>query len=170
MHQKIEITLKKNKKIVFLLLFLGLFSCDKNLEFSKYITLQNASWKADEKISFEFDVTDTISPKNLFINIRNNKEYPYSNLYVITELNFPNGTKIVDTLQYEMADQTGKFLGKGFANIKENKLYYKENKVFPQSGTYNFNIRQAMRKNGEVHPIPFLKGVQDVGFSIEKIE
>jgi len=42
--------------------------------------------------------------------------------------------------------------------------------VFPESGTYRFNIRHAMRKNGEVNVIPFLEGVQDVGFSIEKIE
>jgi hypothetical protein len=27
-----------------------------------------------------------------------------------------------------------------------------------------------MRKNGEVPPIEFLKGIQDVGFSIEKLE
>ncbi len=65
--------------------------------------------ESKENISFEFDVIDTISPKNLFINIRNNNEYAFSNLYLITELNFPNGTKIVDTLQYEMADKSGNF-------------------------------------------------------------
>ena len=104
------------------------------------------------------------------INIRNNKKYPYSNLYVITELNFPNGNKIVDTLQYQMSDKFGHFLGKGFTDIKENKLFYKEAKVFPESGKYIFSIRHAMRKNGEVKVIPFLQGVQDVGLSIEKIE
>jgi gliding motility-associated lipoprotein GldH len=89
-------------------------------------------------------------------------------LYVITELNFPNGNKIVDTLQYQMADKSGNFLGKGFTDIKENKLFYKEEKLFPQSGKYIFNIHHAMRKNGEVNAISLLKGVQDVGFSIEK--
>ena len=100
----------------------------------------------------------------MFINIRNNKDYPFSNLYLITELNFPNGDKIIDTLQYEMSDKTGHFLGKGFTDIKENKLFYKEKKCFLESGKYLFNIRQAMRKNGEVNSIPFLQGVQDVGF------
>jgi gliding motility-associated lipoprotein GldH len=69
-----------------------------------------------------------------------------------------------------MADARGKYLGKGFTDIKENKLFYKEEKVFPAAGKYMLNIRHAMRKSGEVHPIPFLEGVQDVGFSIEKIE
>jgi len=88
-------------------------------------------------------------------------------LYVITELLFPNETVIIDTLQYEMADETGKFLGVGFTEIKENKLFYKEKKAFPVSGEYMFNVRHAMRKNGAIIPIEFLKGIQDVGFSIE---
>lgn len=150
-------------------MFLGIISCSDNIEFTKYKSLPNASWEAKENISFEFDVEDTISPKNLFINIRNNKEYSFSNLYVITELNFPNGDKIIDTLQYEMADNSGKYLGKGFTEIKENKLFYKEKKVFPVSGKYMFNIHHAMRKNGEVNAIPFLEGIQDVGFSIENV-
>lgn len=103
----------------------------------------------------------------MFINIRNNSQFEYSNLYVITSLQFPNGKEIIDTLQYEMADATGQFLGQGFTEIKENKLFYKEQKVFPESGKYTFSIYQAMRKNGETKPIAELKGIQDVGISIE---
>jgi gliding motility-associated lipoprotein GldH len=150
------------------MVFLSIISCSDAIEFTKYKSLPNASWEANKNVFFEFEVTDTILPKNLFINIRNNKEYAFSNLYVITEMVFPNGNKVIDTLQYEMADETGKYLGKGFTDIKENKLFYKEEKVFPQFGKYTFNIRHAMRKNGAINPIPFLEGLQDIGFSIEK--
>jgi gliding motility-associated lipoprotein GldH len=61
----------------------------------------------------------------------------------------------------------GLFLGKGFSNIKENKLFYKEAKIFPTKGEYQFIIYHAMRKQGEIEPISTLKGIQDVGFSIE---
>lgn len=159
--------LKSNPFLIVLGSLLLLFSCDDKSDFNLYKSIDNEGWKANEKIFFEFDVKDTISPKNLFINIRNNNEYAYSNLYLITELVFPNETKVVDTLQYEMADKTGRFLGVGFTEIKENKLFYKEKKAFPVSGNYTFNVRHAMRKNGEVKPIEFLKGIQDVGFSIE---
>ena len=165
-----EAVLQKNRILVFLIVLIFLVSCSDNIEFTKYQSLPSASWEAHKNVSFEFDVVDTVSAKDLFINIRNNKKYPYSNLYVITELNFPNGNKIVDTLQYQMSDKFGHFLGKGFTDIKENKLFYKEAKVFPESGKYIFSIRHAMRKNGEVKVIPFLQGVQDVGLSIEKIE
>lgn len=146
-----------------------LVSCNDVAEFNEYKALPNATWKANSNIDFTFEVKDTISPKNLFINIRNNKEYKFSNLYVITALSFPNKTTIVDTLQYKMTDNLGNFLGKGFSDIKDNKLFYKENKVFPISGQYTLSVRQAMRKNNEVHPIPFLEGISDIGLSIEKI-
>ena len=165
-----EIILKKNRNFTFLVLLLLFISCDSKIEFTKYKLVPDSSWESHKNISFEFEVLDTILPKNLFINIRNNKEYEYSNLYLITELVFPNNDKIIDTLQYEMADKLGQFLGKGFTEIKENKLFYKEKKIFPVSGNYTFNIRHAMRKNGEVNAVPFLEGVQDVGFSIEKSE
>ena len=118
-----------NFSIVLGALFL-MFSCTDKTDFNTYKSVATEGWKANEKVMFEFDVKDTISPKNLFINIRNNSEYAYSNLYIITELIFPNETTIIDTLQYEMADETGRFLGNGLTEIKENKLFYKENKTF----------------------------------------
>ncbi len=69
-----------------------------------------------------------------------------------------------------MADALGMFLGNGFSELKENKLFYKERKVFPVSGNYSLTIRHAMRKNGELKAIERLDGVRDVGFSIEKIK
>ncbi|MEE9406890.1 MAG: gliding motility lipoprotein GldH [Polaribacter sp.] len=161
---------KNNFFLLVMFLFCFMISCDDKTEFNEYKAIENAALEANKKIFFEFDVKDTISQKNLFINIRNNKDYQFSNLYLITELKFPNGTIVVDTLQYEMTDTSGQFLGSGFTEIKDNKLFYKEREAFPNSGKYTFNVRQAMRKNGEVNPIPFLEGICDVGFSIEKIE
>ena len=159
--------LKRNSLSIVLISLFLMFSCDDKTDFNQYKSIESSGWKANEKVFFEFDVKDTISAKNLFINIRNNSEYAFSNLYVITELIFPNETVVIDTLQYEMADKKGAFLGDGFTEIKENKLFYKEKKAFPISGKYIFNVRHAMRKNGKINSIPYLKGIQDVGFSIE---
>lgn len=165
------ISLKRNINSFYY--FLGMFfliSCGNDIEFTAYKTLKNSSWTAYEKVNINFKIEDTISPKNLFINIRNNQEYSYSNLYVITNLKFPNGTEVVDTLQYEMTNKNGEFLGNGISSIKENKLFYKESKVFPMKGNYEFSVYHAMRKQGEIEPIENLQGIQDIGLSIEKIE
>jgi len=158
------------KKVVFTLFFvvIALVSCDDTRVFDAYKSVSNARWNKDKKITFPFVMKDTLSAYNLFINIRNNKNYPYSNLFLITELQFPNGQKVIDTLEYEMADAHGAFLGKGMTDIKENKLFYKEQKIFPTAGKYQLKISQAMRNNAEINGLPFLEGVTDVGFRIEK--
>jgi gliding motility-associated lipoprotein GldH len=163
-----ETILPRNNFLIIVFVTIFLTSCDSKNIFNQYKTITNSSWEANKKVAFQFTIQDTISKRNVFINLRNNKDYPFSNLYLITELNFPNGTKIVDTLQYEMTNAKGEFLGSGFSDTKENKLFYKESKVFPVSGDYTFKVYHAMRKNGQVAAIPSLKGVTDVGLSIEK--
>jgi len=163
-----ETIIRKNNFSIIVFLFIFLTSCDSNSIFNQYKTIANASWDANKKVDFQFTIYDTISKRNLFINLRNNKNYQFSNLFLITELNFPNGTKVMDTLQYEMTNAKGEFLGSGFSDIKENKLFYKESKAFPISGIYTFSVYHAMRKNGQVNGIQHLKGVTDLGFSIEK--
>ena len=156
-----------------LILTLGVFfvfvSCDSNRVFDEYKSLENNSWPQAESINFRAEITDTISRNNLYVTIRNNKLYPYSNLFLITNVIFPNGKKIVDTLQYEMADKNGKFLGNGISEIKHSKLILKENIIFPISGTYTVSIWQAMRNNGSVNGINQLQGITDVGLRIEKV-
>ncbi len=162
-------TISKSKLVIGSLIVSMLFiSCDKKRDFDEYLSLNDQQWNKNNELKFTFSVEDTLSQKNLFINIRNNKDYGYSNLFVITQMDFPDGNSVVDTLEYDMADATGKFLGEGFSDIKESKLYYKENILFPTKGDYTFKIRQAMRKNGEVSGIENLEGVTDVGFRIEK--
>lgn len=162
--------IQRNKSFVFLLILMMLFSCNDTSEFNQYKKVANSTWKAGESINFNFKVKDTLLPKNVFINIRNNRAYEFSNLYIITALNFPDNSVVIDTLQYQMADATGMFLGDGFSEIKDNKLFYKEQKVFTIAGDYTLSIRQAMRKNGVVDALEDLNGIQDIGFSIEKIK
>mgnify|MGYP001032221708 FL=1 len=154
-------------------LILGVFfliaSCDSNRVFDEYKSLENSSWLQEESIDFEFQITDTIARNHLYINVRNNNDYQYSNLYLISHIVFPDGKKIVDTLQYEMADKNGKFLGSGISEIKDSKLFLKENSIFPISGIYKISVKQAMRKNGNVDGIKELEGITDVGFRIEKV-
>ena len=164
--------LKINSKINFLLfLFMACFSivsCDENRVFDEYQSLEKQVWNKENELQFTFTLKDTVQSHDLFLNIRNNKEYAYSNLFVITSMRFPDGNVIIDTLEYDMTDSYGRFLGKGSSDVTENKLFYKENITFPASGTYTFKVRQAMRKNEEVAGIQELEGVTHVGFRIEK--
>ena len=150
------------------LLVVFMVSCDGKTVKSVYSPTQNGSWNKDSTIAFSFNELDTLQKYNMFINVRNDGTYPYSNLFLIAELQFPNGDMQRDTLEYEMSEADGKWLGTGYGSLKENKLWYKENVVFPTSGVYKLEISHAMRKNGQVDGIVELEGITDVGYLIEK--
>lgn len=122
----------------------------------------------DSEVEFEFYGLDSTVTHNMFINIRNDDSFPFSNLFLITELESPDGNTLKDTLEYRMAEPTGEWLGKGLGGVKESKLWFRENIVFPDSGVYKVNISHAMRKNGDVEGLHTLKGITDVGLEIEK--
>ena len=46
-------------------------------------------------------------------------DYKYSNLFLITEMQFPHGRTISDTLEYNMARPDGSWLGTGFGDVSK---------------------------------------------------
>lgn len=154
--------------LIILIISAQLFSCSTELVKSEFRATDSGAWNKDTTIEFSFSEMDTVQRHNIFITVRNDATFAYSNLFLIAELEFPTGETLKDTLQYEMALPDGTWLGKGYGSIKENKLWYKENIVFPTSGVYNLKISQAMRKNGSVNGIVNLEGITDVGFEIER--
>ena len=145
-------------------------ACQNNVVFNQYQPVENAKWQNGQVIAIEIPMQDTISNYNLYINLRNNKDYAYSNLFLITRMTFPDNKQVTDTLEYEMADAKGNFLGTGFSDIKENKLFYKEKIRFSEAGNYLFEVKQAMRKRNEIEGIDPLQGITDVGISVEKVK
>lgn len=153
----------------FLILVLGVLfaSCQQEDVFNSYQKV-NGAWNSTDVKHFEVAIEDTLSPHNLYLNIRNNKDYPFSNMFVIFKMELPDASVLVDTLEYEMAKADGTLLGSGFSDIKENKLWIKEGYVFPKKGTYAIEISQALREPGVVEGVAELKGISEVGIQIEK--
>ena len=156
------------KLSVIIIVSLITLSCNDSTVFDIYKPISKTQWHKDSIISFDFNPIDTISTNSIYINLRNNDDYQYSNLFLIVGIDFPNNFSVIDTLEYEMADAEGKFLGSGFTDLKENKLEYKSNVVFPITGTYNISVQHAMRKSGDIEGISLLQGITDVGLRIEK--
>jgi gliding motility-associated lipoprotein GldH len=161
--------LRKTNFIGLLLLFLFFTSCDKKQFFSEYKEL-DGTWKKSDTLRFTFEQKDTINPYNLFLNVRNNNDYPFNNMYLIVSLREPGKkpTIKIDTLEYQMADVDGTLLGEGFTDVKESKLWYLENYVFNRIGNYKVEVVQAVRATGEVNGVAELKGITELGLRIEK--
>lgn len=153
--------------ILLLLVVPFFFSCDKKRVFDEYKSVGSA-WHKDSIVSFNLPELDSTKRYNLFVNIRDNNNYPFNNIFLIVSLEKPNGYTKVDTLEYQMADPDGNLLGNGYTDIKESKLFYKENVRF--RGKYKVNIKQAVRETGKVPGVAALEGITDVGLRIENIE
>lgn len=157
------------RRLILSIVVIALFcSCDDSIVKSDYKATNNGFWNKENTIEFNFSEIDTIKQHDIFINIRNDQTFAYSNLFLIAELNYPDGNRIRDTLEFEMALPDGTWLGKGHGSIRENKLWYKENIVFPSSGVYTLKVFHGMRKNGNVEGIVNLEGITDVGYEIVK--
>ncbi|MBC2843797.1 gliding motility lipoprotein GldH [Winogradskyella flava] len=147
-------------------------SCDSKAVFDEYKAVPS-KWHKDSVASFNFKAPDTTQNYNLYVNLRNTNDYKFSNLFLIVELNYPNGKAIKDTLEYKMAAPNGELLGTGFSDIKENKLWlrgFKDTFKFNEAGDYTVNIQHAMRNNGEVNGVEELEGITDIGFRVEQAQ
>jgi gliding motility-associated lipoprotein GldH len=146
--------------IVISLLLLS--SCNSNVVYTDSHVMAEKTWALMDIPVFNVQITDTINSNNVFFTIRTSSSYPFRNIYLFVTTSSPDGKSIGDTLQYNLADEKGKWYGKGFGDVHELNLPYKSNVFFPLKGNYQFKIQHGMR-------IEDLKGVYDIGVRIEKI-
>ena len=91
----------------------------------------------------------------------------FANIFLIASLTAGGELVTQDTLEYAMAAPDGKWLGTGFTEVKESKLWWKEGVVFPAARPLEISISQAVRNNGVAEGVSKLKGIVAVGISIE---
>ena len=155
--------------IFFILAVFFAVSCDKTRVFDEYKSV-GKTWHKDSIITFELPKLDPKKFFNLYVNVRDNDDYPFNNLFLIVSLEQPNRKVNVDTLEYQMTNPDGTLLGAGFSDIKESKLFYKGKINFTQKGIYKVHIQHATRQTGKIEGVAALSGISDVGFRIEPTE
>ncbi len=154
--------------ILLLSILLLIVSCDSNVVDTQSHEFSNQSWGLSDVQEFTMRPPDTLNKYDLFINMRNNQDYGYSNLWLITQIKFPLGKVLTDTLEYPMADPQGNFLGTSRGSgVVENKLWLKKGVRFAEPGDYILELRHSMRKNGQPDGVALLEGILDIGYSIE---
>ena len=152
---------------IYILFSLVIFSCDSNVEFLKYNSV-NGVWHKDALQEFSFELNET-NEYNTFVNLRINEEYKFSNIFLITTLKDSLNILSKDTLQFKLADKSGKFIGKKRINLVDNKLLHKKQLKLEGNKKYFLSIEHAMRVINKVGGLENLQGVTDIGYKIEKI-
>ena len=153
------------RSVAFLVTLIVFASCDFSSGFREYHALQDG-WPSSKHISF-YTYQIAQAPSDIYIHIRNTNTYPYANLFLVAELRDSIQVIARDTLEYAMADHQGKWLGAGFLEVKESKLWWKADWTPPHDGPYFIEFSQRVRNNGSLEGVSFLDGIINVGVSIE---
>lgn len=153
----------KGKLLIFCMVLLLFGACKNNDVYFQYHEVDTVGWNKDSVYLFDVEITDTVSPYNLYINVRHNPDYPYQNLWLFLSESTPDSVLSKDTIEFYLANQRGEWLGTGASDLKEMPVLYKQNYFFEKSGIYQFGIVHGMRTDS-------LAGIVNIGLRVEKTE
>ncbi len=162
------------RKSIFLILSIVMILLDscglpENTITEEFQTIDKGIWGWNESKSYTFTVDDSTHYYNIYCGLRITGKYNYSNIWLIYELaesrnanNSSLNSLLKKQFQIELADQTGRWLGKGMSNLisYEQPLLIKTKL---KKGNYTFKLSQNMRED-------LLSGVNDVGIKVEKAQ
>ena len=142
---------------------IALCACDTGRIYESNVKIPAGGWQYTEHARFEADITDTISPCNIYINIRNNSRYKNMELWLFVNVYSPAGFMERDTVQIMLADHRGKWLGHGLGDKFDVRMVFRKSVRFPVTGKYVFEYEHAMRDE-------LLVGIEDIGLRIETVK
>lgn len=134
------------------------YSCKGRSVFDRFVPISLDGWSKDSAVSFSFKTGNFPLRYDMILCLRNNRHYEFSNIFLFCTIEEPHfGTS--DTLQYALSDGKGKWLGRGFFDLKENLFYYKKSISLKKSTRYTIRIKHGMRREA-------LLGIRDVGLRV----
>ncbi len=150
------------KSIVLVIITFALLSCNQNVVFNDYTRIgETEGWARNIPIKFDVDIKDTNATYDIYVNVRQATGYPYSNLFLHLNTEYPDHKNFTDTLECLLANERGEWLGDGAGDLWDNKILFKKAVRFTTIGKHIFTFKQGMR----LDPLPL---ILDVGLTIEK--
>jgi gliding motility-associated lipoprotein GldH len=153
------------KKLLIFILLGTLLSCESNRIYEQNNVLDSRQWPANAPEIFAFEVTDNSQSYNIYFNIRNSLDYPFSRFFVEYTLTDSAGTELKKNLtsQYLFEQKTGKPFGNSaIGDVFDHQFKIIENYKFPYNGNYQISLKQLNRADT-------LKGVISVGVRVETV-
>ena len=157
-------TLSQNFYIILLVSSI-VCSCTTVDLYEKSVAIPGHAWKNSFKPGFTFAIKDISSPYQIFLVLRHNDKYNYTNIYINLFARQPG----VDTMQeakYDLTLATNEkgWLAGGMDDIYEHRIPLTPTDqpvYFKKPGNYTFVVEQIMRENP-------LNNVLNVGLRLEK--
>ena len=154
----------KQLKFIFVLLVpcaLCLASCTTIDLYEKTVTIPRHAWENSFRPSFDFTIKDTSSLYQLFLILRHNEKYNYSNIYINLYVR-PPGQDSAIKFQRDLILATNEkgWLATAMDDIYEHRIPLGDPQTL-KAGRYKFMLEQIMRENP-------LQNVLNAGIRVEK--
>ncbi len=156
----------KIKSLIFQIIFfqfLALIVCCKrqNIKYTKFQDLPLSSWSFNDSVVFKWDIEHIDSTYNIDLHLRASTSYKWSNIFIFSDIIFPNGKARRDTFEFFLADKNGHWNGDKSGLIVNYEFPIYKKVKFPIKGNYELSLRQGMRDT-------VLFELLNVGIEIEK--
>jgi len=132
------------KFTVLILSIVGILSCGGKVIYQETKAITEP-WNAQDSISFMYEITDTIVPYDLMLEIVHTPTYSYENLYVMVNTLFPDGTIKRGPLTLQLSNNNGSWIGKCNDEQCDTKLYLSSKAYYKTPGKYTLSFAQFSR-------------------------
>jgi gliding motility-associated lipoprotein GldH len=153
--------MKANNVFILLLFPLLIISCSGNIAFQDSNVFPDYGWEKDSVLVFNYMVTDTSGMYDIIIDVRNDGNYRYQNFWLFVNAISPDLVELKDTLEIVLADNHGRWIGKGGGSLHQLPVLFQQQVRFSKLGVYRFELIQGMREDT-------LTGIHDIGLRIIK--
>jgi gliding motility-associated lipoprotein GldH len=136
-------------------------SCKNRNLYLHNVPIAREGWPEEKIMRFDVPVTDTTGAYTIFLQVRNDGRYESSNLWLFITTHSPTGAMIRDTVECRLADEQGRWLGKGSGGRYSLEIPFRYRVRFPNAGTYVIEVEHGMRAD-------VLQYITDLGIRIEK--
>lgn len=141
-------------------------SCDTNRIYETNHDFEDRAWRANDVQTFEFRIDDPGKKYNLYYNVRNSLDYPYSRIFVTYHLQDSLGNDLQTKLTMEdlFNQKTGAPFGSSsIGDIYDHRFPIQDSLEFKSPGTYKLKLEQFTRQDT-------LKGILAIGVRVEAVQ
>lgn len=153
----------RHKILIAIGVALLLVACGPREIYNQYVSIPEYGWNQDSLAVFRVDVEKADAAYDILLMVRNESTYPNSNLWLFVDVFSPDGHQHRDTLELQLADVNGRWLGSGWGSLYSLDYPFMRHTRFAAPGTYVFRIAHGMRHED-------IQGIRNIGLKVETSE
>lgn len=154
------------KKIIsnFILLILPIvFLACNGYQYDEQRKIKDADWAYKDLLEFNFEISDTNSLYNIYLEVVHDAAYTAQNLYCKVFVSFPDAKERTQLASLELADSRGEWLGNCGSKKCTRRIPFMPNTSFDQIGMYKLKFEQFTR-------LEKVKGIESLRLIVEKLK